>query len=179
MSSPQPAPPPRRGLSPTHWLLIGAALAWSGLVCTGICGGVLLLVGYRTGAVRGSPRMAIPPVLPAPVFDGNDWMAQRKRAELYQTALESVAGDAALKARLGDDIQPSLESEELFKRQPGDRTTEEIEFEIVGTKGKGTVTARAARDRALGLAEVTIQVTLEDASTIDIEPLERPPVPVR
>jgi hypothetical protein len=123
--------------------------------------------------------MAIPPVLAAPVFDGNDWMAQRERAELYQTALESVAGDAALKDQLGDDIQPSLEAEELFERKPGDRTTEEIEFEVVGTKGKGTITARAARDRRSRPTTMTITVTLEDGSTIDVTPVERPPVPVR
>jgi hypothetical protein len=123
--------------------------------------------------------MAIPPVLAAPVFDGNDWMAQRERAELYQTALESVAGDAALKDQLGDDIQPSLEAEELFERKPSDRTTEEIEFEVVGTKGKGTITARAARDRRSRPTTMTITVTLEDGSTIDVTPVERPPVPVR
>src|SRR3989442_606567 len=99
-------------------IIIGGLLTM-GLVCAGLCGGVLLYFGR--GHVATTLEQAGLPMpdlsLPEPPTDWEDWMVKRELTHFYQTALESVTTDKSLIEKLGEPIETDVGAETLFSRQ--------------------------------------------------------------
>ena len=162
--------PPSRALSPAAMtaLVIGAFLAT--LTMVGICAGVVFL-GYP--AARSAVEAAggtVPNVVQPNV---NDWWTQRVLSEVYTGAIDKVVAHEAVVEQLGDPVEPDIAAQELFRRvNTGalNATSETIEFDVLGPKGRGTVTVEAAGVGAGPIKVNAITVTLEDGSAVDVKP---------
>jgi hypothetical protein len=96
---------------------------------------------------------------------------------VYTTALDAVVADKRVIARLGDPVEPDIESDKLFRRErTGMMTSEDetFEYDISGPKGKAVVRVVSSGGavpstgrRGLWLAK-EITVKLNDGTTIDV-----------
>jgi hypothetical protein len=142
--------------------------------------------------VKAMQIPGLPIVDPQP--DWSDWMLQRELMHLYQTSLDSVVADKTLIEHLGEPIDTSVESEDLFRRRdkgPFNYDGEQIEFDVLGPKGKGKVVVLSTTEPSAnitgampgasndGLQPKKITVTLQDGTEVNVEPLYRPLPPVR
>ena len=163
-------------------VLLSISLA-SLLCCGGVCGGVSFLY-YRTPKALAKVKAAIDEQMPAPLVAPNwadDWVAMEMLARAYTASLDTVAADKEVIERLGRPIEPTGDSDQLFRRErKGNVTTEEekIEYDIAGPKGKATV--RVVSNMSVG-APVSpysphgfqpkkITVTLEDGTELEVKP---------
>jgi cytochrome oxidase complex assembly protein 1 len=161
-------------------VLVAVGLLCLMCLCSGICGGLLFLVGRSKTTVR-QVRTAIEQRDVSPLVQpqwAEDWMAMERLTRAYTTALDTVVADKQVTERLGNPVEPVMEAEKLFRREQSGPLTgevETIEFDISGPKGKGVVrvTAGAANGPpgayAWSRAE-KITVVLRDGSEIDVPP---------
>lgn len=175
----QPRPPTPAILTHKQVLMIVAGVfVLMSLVCAGIVSVVLLVAGDKVVAAVDNLRYSVPRTISSGRTDWTDWNTQRELNHLYQTAVESVANDPTLLGKLGTPIAPEYDSDDLFRRraaQPG--SGEEIEFEVKGPKGAGTVLVRGSLGARYSPAVIT--VTLTDGAEVEVHLLDRPLPPVR
>ena len=155
-------------------LALGAIVAT--LLCGGIVGGTILWTVTRAPEMLEQANLPVPGFAPpAPTRAAvNDWWIDRVLAQVYTTALDTVVTDEQVVERLGEDVGVDIDAVELYRRQETGplAKVETIEFEIAGSKGKGTVTVSVTGsenmelDTNLQFTEIT--VTLSDGSTIDV-----------
>jgi hypothetical protein len=182
MSMPhQFAPPPQKPGSGNKTLLI--VLLALGLVsmiaCCGICGGLTFLVRSKAtfAGVKQSIEERINPPLVGQRWE-QDWMVMEHLSRAYTTALDAVVADKRVVERLGQPVEPLLESDKLFRRDRTGKmnsTDETIEFDVQGPKGKAVVRVETAPATGLpGSFPWTrasqITVKLSDGTEIDVPP---------
>ena len=165
-------------------VLLSIGLA-SLLCCGGICGGVSFLY-YRTPKALAKVKAAIDEQMPAPLIAPrweNDWVAMELLARAYTASLDTVAADKEVIERLGRPIEPTGESDQLFRRERKGGVSmedEKIEYDIVGPKGKATVrvVSNAGGGPPLspyspqGFQPTRINVVLEDGTELEVKPLD-------
>ena len=174
--------PSNRSRQPSAALSGGtiAVLAVGAIVATLLCGG--LAIGTILWTVTRAPEMLEQANLPVPGFAPpaptraavNDWWIDRVLAQVYTTALDTVVTDEQVLERLGEDVGVDIDAAELYRRQNSGplEKVETIEFDIAGSKGKGTVTVSVTGSESMDLNTslqfTKITVTLSDGSTIDV-----------
>jgi hypothetical protein len=122
------------------------------------------------------PDLGLPNV--AMERDVNDWMTTRMLSEVYTKALAAVVADKAVIERLGDPLQTDIEAEDLYRRintGPFNQQAETIEFDILGSKGKGIVSVES-KDQ-VNITKIT--VTAGDGSKLEVKPPEQQPFMIR
>ncbi len=135
----------------------------------GICSGVLYF-GFPTARDAVERAGRVPNIVPS---TANDWWTQRVLSEVYTGAIDKVVAHESVIEQLGDPVEPDIAAPELFRRVNAgalNATSETIEFEVIGPKGRGTVSVNAAGVGAGPIKVNTITVTLEDGSVIDVKP---------
>jgi hypothetical protein len=161
-----------------------AVLAVGAIFATLLCGGVVAATLFWT--ITGAPAVLEQANLPLPVIAPpvatpaavNDWWIDRVLAQVYTTALDTVVTDEQVVERLGEDVGVDIDAAELYRRPNSGplEKVETIEFEIAGSKGKGTVTVSVTGSESMDLNTslqfTKIAVTLSDGSTIEV-PLPR------
>jgi len=194
MSAPNQNTPqqPSRALSAgaVTAIVIGAFLA--SVAVFGLCAGVFT-IGFPAAqtALRKAnvpvPDVTLNPggqvtITPAPPLAVNpavnDWWTQRVLADVYTHAVDTVVADKMVIERLGDPVETDIAAEELYRRvNTGQLNTasETIEFDILGPKGRGTVSVVAAGAVGAGIGSGPVQykeihVTLDDGTVIDVPP---------
>jgi hypothetical protein len=182
-TSPNRPPQPPRGwtVGTTLAVLLVPALVAS-VGCLGLCGGVLFLARHRIRSMVERAGIDIRDVIPEPATDWQDWMVRRELTHLYQTALESVDSDTALKEKLGEPMEAVSDTDDLFRRRDKGRLNlsgEHLEFDIQGPKGSGKVAVDSTPKQADGIQPAQIIVTLKDGSRLGVQPLHRPLPAVR
>jgi hypothetical protein len=157
-----------------------AVLAVGAIFATLVCGGVVAVTLFwtitRAPAVLEQANLPVPVIAPPVATSAavNDWWIDRVLAQVYTTALDTVVTDERVLERLGEDVGVDIDAAELYRRQETGplAKVETIEFEIAGSKGKGTVTVSVSGsenmelDTNLQFTEIT--VTLSDGSAIDV-----------
>ena len=137
-----------------------------------------------TGARDAMAQANLP--IPTPRPNWNDWMIQRVLSEVYSASVDVVVADERVIEELGDPVETDVNAAELFVRvNEGnlDAKGEAIEFEVLGPQGRGTVRVTATgagdfgRNGPIQVQEIT--VTLDDGTTIDVEPPPERTVQVR
>jgi len=169
---------------------IGAFLASAAVFA--LCAGVLT-VGFPAAqtalrkanvpvpdvTINPGGQVTITPAQPLAVNPAvNDWWTQRVLADVYTHAVDSVVADKAVIERLGDPVETDIAAEQLYRRvNTGalDSASETIEFDILGPKGRGTVSVVAAGATGAGIGNGPVQyqeihVTLDDGTVIDVPP---------
>jgi hypothetical protein len=147
-------PPPKKKGSLLR--LIGMGLL--GLLIMGVVGGVGLWIKNRADKQRNLE---------------DNILQELKQPQ--KIALDAVAADSGAKEALGDDIQ---DGGDLSRDGTGEleRTSTVIHFDVVGSKGKGRVTAPAAHQD--GAWQITGEIELKAAhgKTIKVpQPGNKPP----
>jgi Cytochrome oxidase complex assembly protein 1 len=178
MSDPsQPLPPPKEPSRNSGTLLAAIIIAVVLMVigCAGACAGFFYLATPRVQVALQQANVQLPdlglPSVPMP-STANDWMTTRMLTEVYTKALWAVTADKNVIERLGDPLQTDIEAEDLYRRiNTGtfDMAGETIEFDILGSKGKGIVTVES-KDQ-VNITKIT--VTLDDGSKLEVEPPEQ------
>jgi hypothetical protein len=164
------APLPSRALSPTALtaIVVGAFLAT--LTMVAICSGVVYF-GYPAARNAVEAAGGTVPNLVQP--NVNDWWTQRVLSELYTGAIDKVVAHESVIEKLGEPVEPDINAQELFRRENTgalNGTSETIEFDVIGPRGRGTVNVEASGAGAGPIKVNAITVTLEDGSAIDIKP---------
>jgi hypothetical protein len=189
MSANQPVASQPTGQRPNRALSAGAiaALVVGALVASlavfGLCAGLFFLGSLR---VHDALEQANVPVL-AVRPNVNDWWTQRVLSEVYTASVDALVADKGVIERLGDPVETDIAAEELFVRvNTGelDPKHEAIEFDVLGPKGRATVRVTASGvgeysrgDTPLQIKE--IMVTLDDGTSIEVEPPPQRNVQVR
>lgn len=184
MSTPtEPLPPPKeqRRQSGTLLAAIVIAVVLMAIGCAGACAGFFYFATPRVQVALQQANVRLPDIgLPnvAARQDANDWMATRMLSEVYTKALAVVVADKRVIERLGDPLQTDIEAEELYRRINSgafDAKGETIEFDILGSKGKGVVTVES-KDQ-VNIEKVTVK--FDDDTTIEVPPPEPMPFMLR
>lgn len=164
-----------------------------GLVCAGVLGGVFYLRMRNDGATISDVLEGRPPIL-GTQRGQTDWFADRLLSAVYTTALDAVATNSAVLERLGSPIEPVNSGDEgafLFRRLGvGEMNPagEQIEFEVRGPKGRGTVLVVAMppdsselQGRAYEYRVSKISIKIGDSEELEVlAPMEQPAVmPIR
>ncbi len=161
-------------------IVVGAFLAT--LVMFGLCAGVFFVGGPRAREALEQANIAVPTARP----NWTDWMTQRVLSEVYTGTVDAVVEDQGVVEALGEPVETDVNAAELYVRvNAGDLDSqgEAIEFDVLGPKGRGTVrvTAKGVSNTGMNgpiqIQEIT--VTLEDGTTIDVEPPPERNVQVR
>jgi hypothetical protein len=185
MSIPGPLnPPPARQTlrgGPLVRLIVGVLLA--SFVVWGVCAGFVLLV---LPDVRSSLQKGKATALTATRGNPMDWWTARVLSEVYTRALDATTTHEEVIERLGEPVEIDLEAEDLYRRQGSEPLgqgdwTETIEFDLKGPQGKATVSvqSRGAPQSGEMMRIQKIEVTFDDASTIEVEPPAAEPFHVR
>ena len=129
-------------------------------------------------SIRARPQPA-QPVLIAPRWQ-SDWVAMSQLTPFFTAALDAVTTDKQVIERLGTPVEPTGDSDSLFRRERTGQWTgadETIEFDIQGPKSTATVRVRSAAPQVTpgmpgryGLNVGTITVTLADGTEINVAP---------
>jgi hypothetical protein len=173
MSDPtQPLPPPKESSRNSGTLLAAIVIAVVLMVigCAGACGGFFYFATPRMQAALEQanaqlPNLGLPNV--AMQQDVNDWMTTRTLTEVYTRALAAVVADKNVIERLGDPLQTDIEAEDLYRRINAgafDTSGETIEFDVLGSKGKGVVSVES-KDQ-VNITKIT--VTAGDGTKLDV-----------
>jgi hypothetical protein len=168
-------------------IVIGAFLA--SVAVFGLCAGI---ISFAFPAAQTALRKANVPVPDVTINPGgqvtitpaqpmavnpavNDWWAERVLSDVYAHALDTVVANKTVIERLGDPVETDIAAETLYHRvNTGELNTasETIEFDILGPKGRGTVSvvvAGAAGAAGAGIGSGPVQfkeihVTLDDGT---------------
>jgi hypothetical protein len=183
---------PSRGLSAgaVAAIVIGAFLASAAVFA--LCAGVVSLAfpAARTTlrqanvpvpyvSINPGGRVTITPAPPLAVNPAvNDWWTQRVLSDVYTLAVDTVVANETVIETLGDPVETDIAAVELYRRvNTGALNTasETIEFDILGPKGRGTVSVVAAGAVGAGIGSGPVQykeihVTLDDGTVIDVPP---------
>jgi hypothetical protein len=179
----EPLPPPKeqRRHSGTLLAAIVIALVLMIIGCAGACAGFFYLATPQAKKAMEQANVRLPDLgLPNVTAQQNvnDWMTTRMLSEVYTRSLAVVAANKAVIERLGEPLQTDIQAEELYRRiNTGafDQTGETIEFDILGSKGKGIVTVES-KDQ-VNIEKITVR--FDDDTTIEIPPPDPMPFNLR
>jgi hypothetical protein len=193
-NTPQPQEPSRAlSAGAVAAIAIGAFLA--SVAVFGLCAGVFT-VGFPAAqtalrkanvpvpevTINPGGQVTITPASPLAVNPPvNDWWTERVLSDVYAHALDTVVANKTVIERLGDPVETDIAAETLYRRVNAgelNTTSETIEFDILGPKGRGKVSVVAAGAVGAGIGNGPVQfrevhVTLDDGTVIDVPP---PPV---
>jgi hypothetical protein len=183
MSTPQQSGPPTS--SSGAWTIALIVLAVVGVMMLICCGGLAFLGGLfytRAERVAAQVKTAVQtgrvPANPGPAWQ-SEWLAMSQLMPVYSAAIDAVATDKSVLEKLGEPIEPSGESDSLFRREKkGDWTggEETIEFDVQGSQGKAVVRVAAGMPAASvgprvanrGMWPTSISVVFEDGSKVEV-----------
>jgi hypothetical protein len=190
MSSPHSSgPPPQSSSAWTIALVVVAALSVMLLVCCGGLAAIGSLFYARAEHVAAEVKSAVQRTTgmptrgpPAPAWQ-QDWIAMSQLTPAYSAALDAVASDPTVLENLGEPIESATDGDTLFRRDKkggwtGGNSSESLEFDIQGPKGKAEVHVVAGAPPVTrnppgfyrGVWPLSITVTLEDGSEISVPP---------
>ena len=179
----EPLPPPKeqRRNSGTLLAAIVIAIVLMAIGCAGACAGFFYFATPRVQVALQRANVRLPDVgLPnvAARQDANDWMTTRMLSEVYTRSLAVVVANKEVIERLGEPLQTDIEAEELYRRiniGAFDNRGETIEFDILGSKGKGVVTVES-KDQ-VNIEKITVK--FDDDSTLEVPPPDPMPFNLR
>lgn len=175
-TQPPPSPPPAPAARAGGLLAaLGCAVIFGGCLFAAVCAGVgyLFFPQAKEAWERADFRV---PGAPAPLIgDVDDWWRMGVLSQIYASSLDTVTADPNVAEQLGQPVSTDYEAAELFRRTKRAQLgsdEEIIEFDVVGTKGRGTVSVVssgvAVGEQRLDVKSIT--VTLEDGTKIDVPP---------
>ena len=179
----EPLPPPKQQRRHSGTLLAAIIIAVVLMVfgCAGACAGFFYLATPQAKMAMEKANVQLPNLgLPNVTArqNVNDWMTTRMLSEVYTKSLAVVVANKEVIERLGDPLQIDIEAEEMYRRiNTGafDESGETIEFDILGSKGKGVVTVES-KDQ-VNIEKVTVK--FDDDTTLEVTPPDPMPFMLR
>jgi len=168
---------PRRSTTSVIAAVALVSLIIVAVPCAGLCAGLWwLMPRAETAFQRAKAKLQIPGLpISAPTID--ERMQAAFLTPLYKMALDAVASNKDVLARLGGPIETIDDGETMYRRQGKGSFNwrrEVLEFDVQGTKGKAVVKVIGGNSGTeleqpyWGLQATKITVVLEDGTRIDV-----------